>query len=136
MPVDLTTAMIGATVEVDQPLDNGVDEMATAFLVQAPGPDGAPRVVLVTAGHVFDDMPGPVARIGLRYANGDGTFRFARTAMPIRDQGKPLWRRHPQLDVAAMVVQATYIRETIELLDRPLGAEPGPTPPLAESPTP
>ena len=106
MPVDLTTAMIGATVQVDQPLAEGRVEMGTAFLVQAPGPDGAPRVVLVTAGHVFDDMPGPVVRLGYRYSNGDGTWRYQRTEVAIRDQGKPLWRRHPDLDVAAMVLQA------------------------------
>ncbi len=62
MPIDLTTAMIGATVQIDQPLDNGITETATAFLVQAPGPDGAPRTVLVTAGHVFDDGPPPTGK--------------------------------------------------------------------------
>ncbi len=106
MPIDLTTAMIGATVQIDQPLDNGITETATAFLVQAPGPDGAPRTVLVTAGHVFDDMPGPVVRIGYRFAGTDGSWRFSRQPLTVRDQGKPLWRRNPGQDVAVMVIQA------------------------------
>lgn len=51
---DAAEAIINATVQIDQPSGEGLRTVATAFLVNAPRPDGAPRTVLVTARHVLE----------------------------------------------------------------------------------
>jgi hypothetical protein len=106
MPIDLTIAMINATVEIDQPQADGVRIVGTGFLIADPAPDGAPRVVLVTAEHVFDAMPGPEARIGWRISLPDGSWRFAPWPLKIRDGKTHLWTRHSSRDVAAISIEA------------------------------
>jgi S1-C subfamily serine protease len=106
MPIDLTLAMINATVEIDQPRADGLRTVGTGFLVQDPTPDGKPRVVLVTAAHVFDDMPEAEARIGWRFSLPDGSWRFAASPLIIRSGKRPLWTRHATSDVAAIAVEA------------------------------
>jgi len=105
---DLTAGLVAATVQIDQPIA-GTEQrtVGTGFLVSAPGPGGAPRVVLVTAAHVFNNFPDADARIGWRFERPDGDWRFAPEPLRIRnDQGQPLWTQHPQRDVAAMVITA------------------------------
>jgi hypothetical protein len=106
MAMDLTVAMIGATVQIDQPLANGGYEFGTGFLIQDPAPDGTPRIVLVTAGHVFDNMPGAAVDIGYRFQGPDGAWKLQRQSVMVRDQGRPLWIRSPTQDVAVMAIQA------------------------------
>ncbi len=105
---DLTIGLIAATVQIDQPLPGGADRrVGTAFLVEAPTPDGRPRTVMVTAAHVLDGMAGAEARIGWRMQAEDGDWRFDPEPLTIRDAaGAPLWTRHPDRDVAVMAVSA------------------------------
>ena len=102
MSVDL----ISATVQVEQPLSDGTRTVATGFLISDPGPNGAPRVVLVTADHVFEHMPGDKATIGYRVQGADGAWRYAPQKLTIRRDGKALWAHHGSRDVAAIVIQA------------------------------
>ena len=62
MPVDLSMALINATVQIEQPQGDGTRTVGTGFLVSAPEADGRPRVVLVTANHVLTRMPGATMR--------------------------------------------------------------------------
>jgi hypothetical protein len=78
MPVPLTLDLIQATVQVEQPLGDGTRTVGAGFLINDPTPDGAPRVVLVTANHVFAKMPGPIATIGFR-------IRFVRETLTLLD---------------------------------------------------
>ena len=104
---DLTVGLIEATVQLDQPSGPDTRTVGTGFLIQAPRPDGTPRVVLVTAAHVLDRMPDPEARVGWRTALGDGNWRFDPEPLTIRgDGGEPLWTRHPDRDVAVMEITA------------------------------
>lgn len=115
---DLTVGLIDATVQLDQPSGPNTRTVGTGFLVQAPGPDGAPRVILVTAAHVLERMDETDARIGWRTALGDGTWRFDPQPLTIRDgSGDPLWTEHPTRDVAVMEVQApeAFARAAIPL---------------------
>jgi len=115
---DLTVGLIEATVQLDQPSGPGVRTVGTGFLIDAPGPDGAPRVVLVTAAHVLEQMEEPQARIGWRTALPDGSWRFDPEPLTIRDDdGAPLWTRHPERDVAVMEIQApaAFARAAIPL---------------------
>lgn len=104
---DLTVGLINATVQIDQPLNDAERKVGTAFLIDAPRPDGTPRTVLVTAAHVLEGMPSAQARIGWRVPTGDGAWRFDPAPLRIReDDGDPLWTRHPDRDVAVMEVRA------------------------------
>ncbi len=115
---DLTVGLIDATVQLDQPSGPNTRTVGTGFLIQAPRPDGTPRVVLVTAAHVLEQMDEPDARIGWRTALPGGAWRFDPEPLTIRDlQGESLWTRHPDRDVAVMEVQApeTFARAAIPL---------------------
>jgi S1-C subfamily serine protease len=104
---DLTVGLIEATVQLDQLSGPRTRTVGTGFLIQAPRPDGTPRVVLVTAAHVLDQMDQPEARIGWRTALPDGSWRFDPEPLTIRDDtGTPLWTRHPERDVAVMEIVA------------------------------
>ena len=107
MVMDLAVELIHATVQLEQPLGDGTRTVGTGFLISAPGPDGAPRTVLITAHHVFQRMPGPAARIGYRISNADGSWTYSPQQLKIRDrQGRELWTHHPNRDVAAITVTA------------------------------
>ncbi len=115
---DLTVGLIDATVQLDQPSGPTTRTVGTGFLIQAPKPDGSPRVVLVTAAHVLEGMAEPEARIGWRTALPDGAWRFDPEPLRIRDKvGEPLWARHPNRDVAVMEVQVpeAFARAAIPL---------------------
>ncbi len=107
MVLDLSTELIQATVQLEQPLGNGTRTVGTGFLISAPTPDGHPRTVLVTANHVLEKMPGKEARIGYRIANPDGSWSYSPQPLRIRDAaGHELWTHHPSRDVAAIAITA------------------------------
>ncbi|MFZ5670789.1 MAG: trypsin-like serine peptidase [Pseudomonadota bacterium] len=106
MAWDLSVDLIQATVQLEQPLGDGARTVGTGFLIDAPTPDGKPRVVLVTAGHVLDRMPGEIARVGFRARMSDGGWRYDPEPLAIRRGERPLWTRHPGRDVAAIVIEA------------------------------
>lgn len=104
---DLTVGLIDATVQLDQPSGPNTRTVGTGFLIQAPRPDGTPRVVLVTAAHVLERMEDADARIGWRMALEGATWRFDPQPLTIRDSaGRPLWTQHPDRDVAVMEIRA------------------------------
>jgi hypothetical protein len=113
----VTVDLIAATVELEQPLGTGTRTVGTGFLIADPTPDGRPRVVLVTANHVFERMKGDDATVGFRVQNPDGTWSFAPQKIPIRAEGRALWRRHPSRDVAAIAITAppAFARAAIPL---------------------
>jgi S1-C subfamily serine protease len=103
---EMATDLMSATVQLEQPLPDGSMTVATGFLVNDPTPDGRPRIVLVTANHVFAGMPGDQAQIGYRVKGADGAWTFAPASLPIRAHGKPLWRKNPNRDVAVIAITA------------------------------
>jgi S1-C subfamily serine protease len=107
MVMDLAVELIHATVQLEQPLGDGTRTVGTGFLIEAPGPDGTPRTVLITANHVFQKMPHAEARIGYRITNPDGSWSYAPKPLTIRDKdGAQLWTNHPTRDVAAIAIKA------------------------------
>lgn len=107
MVMDLAVELINATVQLEQPLGDGTRTVGTGFLISAPGPDGKPRTVLITAHHVLQKMQLAEARIGYRVAAGDGTWSYSPKPVKIREKdGAQLWTNHPTRDVAAMVIKA------------------------------
>jgi hypothetical protein len=107
MPVDLSMDMIKATVQLEQPLGDGTRTVGTGFLLTSPGPDGKPRTILVTAGHVLQKMTQGEARIGYRFQSADGGWRYDPQPLTIRTgKGAPKWTQHPNRDVAALEIKA------------------------------
>lgn len=104
---DLTVGLINATVQLDQAQGDGTRTVGTGFLIQAPRRDGTPRVVLVTAAHVFDRMPAVDARIGWRTSLSDGNWKFDPQPLRIRDRDlAPLWYQIAGRDIAVMEIIA------------------------------
>ncbi|HLP78520.1 MAG TPA: serine protease [Candidatus Paceibacterota bacterium] len=60
--------------------------------------------VLVTANHVLSDIAGDEAHLFLRLAQTNGSYSRLDWGIRIRENGKPKWYRHPEADVAAMIV--------------------------------
>ena len=84
---------------------------ATSFVVVRPAPSDKkqpgsdtrkPELFLVTGAHVFERMSGDTCRIVLRQQRGEGIFVRREVPIPIRSNNKPLWVRHPKMDVAAL----------------------------------
>src|SRR5581483_6849191 len=84
MNMDLSLELMHATVQLEQPLGNGTRTVGTGFLISEVGPEGRPHTVLVTANHVFQQMPGQVARIGYRVENPDGSWSYSPQPLKIR----------------------------------------------------
>jgi hypothetical protein len=105
--MDLSVELMHATVQLEQPLGNGTRTVGTGFLISESTPDGRPKTVLVTANHVFQAMPGQVAKIGYRIEHADGSWSYSPQPLEIRDAGgRPLWTHHPSRDVAAIAITA------------------------------
>lgn len=103
-PLDLTVELIHATVQIEQPRGEDGRTVGTGFLVDAPTADGRPRIVLVTAAHVFERMVGPDVKVGWRFRETDGQWRFDPRNVQIRSGGLPKWTRHPTHDVAVLEI--------------------------------
>ncbi|MGI9169654.1 MAG: trypsin-like peptidase domain-containing protein [Caulobacteraceae bacterium] len=117
MALDMSVDLISATVQLEQPIGNGLRTVGAGFLIADPAPDGTPRVVLVTADHVFERMPGDQATVGFRVETPDGSWRYAPEKIAIRRGGHALWTRHPSRDVAciAIAAPAAFARAAIPL---------------------
>lgn len=103
---EMAADLMSATVQLEAPLPDGTMTVATGFLVNDPTPDGRPRIVLVTANHVFAGMPGDQAQVGYRVKGADGAWTFAPQPLAIRTHGKPLWRKNATKDVAVIAITA------------------------------
>ena len=105
MEPDLAVAVMEATVKIEQPFTGGGRAVATGFLVSDIAPDGQPRVILITAEHVLEDMPLVSVSMGFRVQDANQNWVFNPLDLRIRDgAGRPLWQAHTSRDVAAMVV--------------------------------
>jgi S1-C subfamily serine protease len=114
MAIDLAVELIQATVQLEASYGDGTRNVGTGFLVEAPGPDGTPRVVLITAEHVLSRMPGQQMTIGYRATATDGTWKYQPQSVEIRKGSTALWVTAPGRDVAAIeVTPPAGSRETI-----------------------
>lgn len=78
----------------------------TVFILGKPTKDGAKAYfVMISAAHVFEQIKGDTGTIQFRFKRDDGTYANAPYEIPLRDQGKPLYVKHPEVDVAALYVK-------------------------------
>lgn len=101
---ELNTALMNSTYLLTTQV-SGVATMGTGFILGRPFPHDASqaRMVLVTAAHVLNGMPGENIFIIMRRKVGP-TWQLVPTPFPIRHDGRPLWVQHQSADVAAMYI--------------------------------
>lgn len=77
---------------------------ATGFVVRVkPAADGQPaRYVLASAAHTFERMKGDTCKLILRAPKPDGTFNRNEITLEVRKDGKNLWTRHKDADIAVL----------------------------------
>ena len=85
--MDLAVEIIHATVQLEQALGDGTRTVGTGFLISAPGEDGPPRTVLITANHVFQKMPG-VSREAITVEVVDGDLNLSAVRKTPATEGK------------------------------------------------
>lgn len=103
LDVDLTVALIKATVQIDQPINDAKRMVGTGFLISVPKKDGTTETVLVTAAHVFEKMPAPEVRVGWRVQTAKGWIYTPQNII-IRTKDGPAWYQHPGQDIAVIPV--------------------------------
>ncbi len=99
---DLNTELMRATVKIGHEKSTG-----TGFFLCRPDPRDPQRsqFVLVTAAHVFENIPGDEATLFLRKRESEGVYKKVPLKLIIRADGKPRWTRHPSEDAAVLVVE-------------------------------
>jgi hypothetical protein len=58
--------------------------------------------VIVTAAHVLEEIAGDIATMVFRTKGPDGKYVVGDHHFAIRDKGKPLFVKHPDVDVAVL----------------------------------
>jgi hypothetical protein len=91
---DFATEVMDATFKLGKVLSG------TCFLIKGEAPDTA--VYLVTVAHAFDDNTDETAVLVLRKPIADGMYERHEHSIQLRRDGKPLWARHKERDVAAL----------------------------------
>lgn len=104
---DIATALMRSTFKIQGTISAG-----TGFLVGKPMATDPQRAfyVLVTAAHVLDQIKEDTATLHFRERRGSGFARLP-VSIPIRSSGTPLWKKHPDVDVAAMFVQVPNVAD-------------------------
>jgi S1-C subfamily serine protease len=84
----------------------GKEKFGTAFIIGKPVPGDSQKLfyVLVTAAHVLKDIKEEQASLFLRKKQGDEYVK-APFSLTIRKVGTPLWKEHPNADVAVMYIR-------------------------------
>ena len=95
----LPTQIVLATFRLEHPKTSG-----TAFVIRRPHPNGQEggAQLLVTAAHAFEQMDGDQAKLVLRQQDSNGDWSASPVDIVIRQDGKPLWQKHPEQDVAVL----------------------------------
>lgn len=105
--LELNTVLMESTFKIEGRNVLGQTETATAFVMGRPYPNEPTkaRYVLITAGHVLDQMQGESAILHLRRKVDADNWAGLPVVMQIRADGRPLWTKHPGADVAVMYIR-------------------------------
>lgn len=110
LPVELPAAQPSvrsqlnlATIRLSNPKSS-----ATAFILVRPDATDHPDqpLALVTSAHVFEQAQGDEMVITLRRKDSDFEYSKLPAPLKIRENGKPLWKKHPKADVAVLPLAA------------------------------
>jgi S1-C subfamily serine protease len=102
---DINTALMESTFKIEGPATQG-KTLGTAFVMGRPTSDSKNlRYVLITAAHVLEGIQGDTATLSLRRKITESNWIRVPTLLRIRQDGRPLWTKHPNADVAVMYIQ-------------------------------
>jgi S1-C subfamily serine protease len=106
--IELNTVLMESTFLIQGQSPQG-PIIGTVFVIARPVPNSTPqvgRLVMVTAAHVLEQMQGDTAILHLRRKVDEKTNSWVRVPhqLQIRTNGQPLWKRHPEADVAVMYI--------------------------------
>lgn len=100
------TQLVLATYRMEHPRTSG-----TCFVVRRDKPNSdESELILISAAHSFQNIPGEAATIVLRRQTADGVWEPAPIKLKIRNGDKPLWTQHTKLDVAAIRLEVPHDR--------------------------
>jgi len=96
---DLNTQLMNATLKIAHEKST-----ATAFFLSRPTANDPQKVqfLLVAAAHFFETMPGDAVTLWFRRQDGEGVYEKVPVKLIVRQEGKPLWVKHPSADVAVV----------------------------------
>jgi S1-C subfamily serine protease len=99
---ELNTIMMQATCKI-----KGESSLGTGFIIGKPDPTNPPKAfyTLVTAAHVLKAVRGDTIILLLRKRDESGLWKKLNVTVHIRNDNNPLWKTHPQVDLAAMFVK-------------------------------
>jgi S1-C subfamily serine protease len=108
---DLSTVLMKATFKI-----SGPNMIGTCFIIGRPSSQDPnwSQFVLVTADHVLTGISGETASLSLRKKVNDDYIKKA-WPIKIREKKKPLWKKHPNVDVAVMYVSLPKEAEVVLL---------------------
>jgi len=100
--INIHTAMMESTVKI---VGNG--SVGTGFIVGRPSATNPQQFfyTLVTANHVLAGVQGDAIILVLRRLNATGDWERIELSLQIRNGGKDLWKKHPDVDLAALFVR-------------------------------
>lgn len=102
---DLNVQLMQATVRIQGPATvPGKNAEGTVFFLSYPIPDNTNWGwnIMVTAAHVLDDIKSDNAVLYLRKPV-NANFEKLPCSIQIKADGKPLWYKHPDVDIAVMI---------------------------------
>jgi S1-C subfamily serine protease len=99
--IELNTILMNATYKIE-----GSGKIGTSFILGKPMKKDSTKAyyVLVTANHVLKDIKSDTATLFLRKEKNKRFLKYP-ISLKIRENGKPLWFKHPDVDVAVMYVR-------------------------------
>ena len=103
---DLGIVLMRSTFKLEGINRKGRPVFGTVFAIGKPtaGHKQQFTCALVSAAHVFEQISADTATLVLRAPHGVG-FKRMPLAVRVRQNGRPLWVRHEEVDVAAMLVE-------------------------------
>jgi len=105
--IELNTVLMESTYRIQGSAAQGGTTLGTVFFVGRPIQNSKyNRLVMVTAAHVLEEIQGDTAVLLLRKKVDEKTNSWVPVPFPfkIRTNRQPLWKKHPEADVAAMYI--------------------------------
>lgn len=106
---DLSTILMRSTFKIEGPCSEGTS-FGTCFIIGKPSKNkpNFSNYVLVTAAHVLKNIQSDTAILNLRKKENDTYSSKIPYPIKIRSDGKPLWKEHPNADIAVMYVNLRH----------------------------
>jgi V8-like Glu-specific endopeptidase len=115
---EINTQLMESTFQIVGPSakQQGATSGGTVFIMGKLVSDDRAAYVLITAAHVLEEIGGNTAKIFFRWRNDDGSYGQRDHEFAIRENGKALYVKHNDVDVAAMYMKMPIEFQKIKML--------------------